>query len=74
MMGGMKRLPDPFADLPYWMRVALGVVISMGVMIGFAYVGVWIFGDDGGVLGLVGMFVGLYLPPHLPEHDRRHET
>ena len=65
----IPRIPDPFADFPYWFRVALGV--AMGLLIGFAYLGSWLFGTDGGALGFLGMLLGIYLPPHLPEHDKK---
>ena len=44
----------------------------MGVMLGFACVGVFLFGRDGAALSFVGMFVGMYLPPHFPEYDKNH--
>ena len=49
--------------------MGLGAVISILILLVFGGVGVFLFGDAGICLGLLGMFIGLWLPPHLHEYD-----
>tara|TARA_Y100000766_G_C18704408_1_gene505807 strand:+ start:459 stop:611 length:153 start_codon:yes stop_codon:yes gene_type:complete len=47
-----------------------GAIVTISVMLSFAWVGDFIFGETGGALGgFIGFWLGLWLPPHLHEHD-----
>ena len=69
-----SRFRDPWTSYPLWFRMGLGVVISMLIVLAFGGVGVFLFGDAGICLGLFGMFIGLWLPPHLHAYDNKADS
>ena len=69
-----SRPRDPWASYPLWFRMGLGAVISILILLVFGGVGVFLFGDAGICLGLLGMFIGLWLPPHLHEYDKKADS
>ena len=69
-----SRLRDPLRGAPYLVRKVIGASITMIIMLAFVYLGSLILGEAGAALGfVVGMFLGLWLPPHLHEHDDKDE-
>ena len=69
-----SRLRDPLRGAPYLIRQLVGSFITIIVMMTFCYFGSLILGEAGGALGFViGLFLGLWLPPHIHEGDEKHE-
>ena len=69
-----SRLRDPFRGAPYLIRQLVGSFTTIIVMMTFIYFGSLILGEAGAALGfVVGLFLGLWLPPHLHEGDDKHE-
>ena len=65
-----SQLRDPLRRAPYLVRQIVGAIITIAIMLVFACLGNFILGDPGAsVGGLTGLFLGLWLPPHLHEHD-----
>ena len=69
-----SRLRDPLRGAPYLIRQLVGSFITMIIMMTFIYFGSLILGEAGAALGfVVGLFLGLWLPPHIHEGDEKHE-
>ena len=65
-----SQLRDPLRCAPYRVRQIVGAIITITIMLVFAYLGDLILGEPGACVGgLTGFFLGLWLPPHLHEHD-----
>ena len=69
-----SRLRDPLRGAPFQVRQIVGGFTTVTIMMVFVYLGNLILGEAGAALGfVVGLFLGLWLPPHLHEGDDKNE-
>ena len=65
-----SRPRDPLRSFGIHWRMVAGAIVTISVMLSFAWVGDFLFGETGGAVGgFIGFWLGLWLPPHLHEHD-----
>ena len=65
-----SRPRDPIRSVSIHWRMFAGAIVTISVMLSFAWIGDFLLGDAGGVAGaFIGFWLGLWLPPHLHEHD-----